>query len=163
MKSTYKLILLACLISVAFLTQCTPSAKVAPFENGEVLQMANDRQFVFVPDMVLPMRGNSRTLTSNYSITIKKDSLISYLPYFGRATNAQINTTGSPLEFVSTHFNYEFSSSINDRHIIIVKPSDVNNIQTLQFTIFGNGSATLNVTNTNSDPISFNGKIRRIK
>lgn len=33
----------------------------------------------------MPMRGRSIPLTSPYSLEIRNDSVISYLPYFGRA------------------------------------------------------------------------------
>ncbi len=33
----------------------------------------------------MPMRGRSIPLTSSYSLTIRNDSVISYLPYYGRA------------------------------------------------------------------------------
>ena len=33
----------------------------------------------------LPARGRSVTLTSPYSVEIRNDSVISYLPYYGRA------------------------------------------------------------------------------
>lgn len=42
-----------------------------------------------------PMRGNSRTLTSSYSLKIKNDSVFSNLPYFGVAYSLTIFPNGS--------------------------------------------------------------------
>ena len=36
---------------------------------------------------MLPMKGRSRSLTSNYSVEVRNDSVFSYLPYFGEAYN----------------------------------------------------------------------------
>ena len=38
-------------------------------------------------DRVMPMKGGSKHLTSDYSLEIRNDSVYSYLPYFGVAYN----------------------------------------------------------------------------
>src|ERR1700760_370132 len=43
------------------------------------------KRYTIVANYVLPQRGGGRQLTSDYELRITPDSVISFLPYFGRA------------------------------------------------------------------------------
>ena len=133
-------------------------AKKTAFKN-----MIDSQHFVFEAQSVTPLRGNFRNLTSSYDVTVKKDILISYLPYFGRAYNAPINETQSVLDFTSTNFSYSVSPHKKNGWDIIIKPKDKTEIQQYFFTVFDNGNASLNVTSTSRDAITFNGYVREKK
>ena|SRR6185312_4770646 len=122
--------------------------------------MVDSQHFVFEAQAVTPLRGNFRNLTSLYEVRVTKDSLISYLPYFGRAYSAPINQTKSSLDFTSTNFSYSVSPYKSNGWYITIKPKDKMQIQQYFFTIFNNGKASLNVTSTSKDEISFNGFIK---
>ncbi len=130
-------------------------AKKMAFKN-----MVDSQHFVFEAQTVTPLRGNFRNLTSLYDVKVTKDSLISYLPYFGHAYSVPINQTKSSLDFISTNFSYSVSPYKNDRWYITIKPKDKAQIQQYFFTVFNNGKATLSVISTSKDQISFNGFIR---
>ena len=125
-----------------------------------IKEMINSQTFTFEAQSVTPLRGTFRNLTSLYDVTITKDTMQSYLPYFGRAFNAPYNQTKSPLEFTSTHFTYTFSQRKKNAWNVTIKPKDNSEIQQYLFTIFDNGRASLNVTSTSRDPILFNGYIK---
>jgi len=129
-------------------------------KKAAVKNMIDSQQFVFEAQSVTPLRGNFRSLTSSYDVTVTKDSLRSYLPYFGRAFNPPYNPSASPLDFTSTKFSYSFSSRKKNVWNIIIKPKDNSEIQQYLFTVFDNGRASLNVTSTSRDPILFNGYVR---
>jgi len=112
---------------------------------------------------VNPLRGRSRTLTSEYDVKINNDSLVSYLPYFGRAYQAPMDPSQGGIQFTSTSFSYEVNANGKNGWDVIIKPKDYQDVQQLSFTIFDNGSATLNVVSTQKDPISFNGNVEPIK
>lgn len=131
-------------------------AKKAAFKN-----MVDSQHFVFVAQSVTPLRGQFRSLTSSYDITISKDTMVSYLPYFGRAYSAPIDPSKAALNFTSTSFSYSVTAHKKNGWNVVVKPKDNTDIQQLLFTIFDNGSASLNVTSTSRDPISFNGYIQK--
>ena len=123
--------------------------------------MIDSQQFVFVAQSVTPLRGRFRNLTSPYDVSISKDTMVSYLPYFGRAYTAPLNPTESGLQFTSTNFSYSVSPHKKKGWDVVIKPKDNTDIQQFLFTIYDNGSAYLNVTSISRDPISFNGYIKK--
>lgn len=143
--------------------QCTSSKKSIAIEPGDALTMINAHEFKFIAERVTPLRGRMRHLTSSYDVTVKKDSLVSYLPYFGRAYQAPINPSEGGIQFTSTQFSYEVSDDKKNSWNVILKPGDQPDVQQFLFTIFENGTATLNVTSTHRDPISFYGNIQKVE
>ena len=122
--------------------------------------MVDSQHFVFQAQTVTPLRGNFRNLTSLYDVRVTKDSLISYLPYFGQAYTAPIDQTKSSLDFTSASFSYSVSPHKKDGWNITIKPKDKSQIQQYIFTVFNNGKASLSIISTSKDQISFNGYIR---
>ena len=45
------------------------------------------RRYKIDVNRMYPMNGNSRNVSYGYSVEVRNDTLISYLPYFGRAYN----------------------------------------------------------------------------
>lgn len=122
--------------------------------------MTESRHFSFIAQTVTPLRGRFRNLTTMYDVKISGDTLVSYLPFFGRAYTATINETESPLNFTSTDFSYTVTPHKKSGWNVVIKPKDNTTVQQYSFTIFSNGTASLNVINTSRDPISFNGYIK---
>jgi hypothetical protein len=118
-----------------------------------------ERSFVFKVQSVSPMRGSMRQLTSEYDLRVTPDSIISWLPYFGRAYSAPINPSEAGIKFTSTNFNYTVATRNKNRWDITIKPKDATDINQLFLTVFANGSASLQVISNNRDPISFSGYI----
>lgn len=158
----FKISLLALLISALFFS-CSNSKKIEKLDNEEIIGMLNSQRFVFVAERMNPLRGSSRILTSSYDVTVKNDTLISYLPYFGQAFQAPSNPSKSPLEFKSYKFSYSVKQNNKDDWQVYINPNDNSGVQQLIFEIFGNGTATLNVQSIQRDPISFYGHIEKIK
>jgi hypothetical protein len=151
------------LIVSCFFFSCSSTHKASTPTAGEIKNMVDSSQFVFVADRMSPMRGGTKTLTSTYTVHLAKDSLSSHLPYAGRATQAPMNMTGGGIEFTSSKFSYDVVSKKEDQWDITIKPEDNNDVQQLFFNIFSNGSANLTVTSTHRDPISFSGYVEKIK
>lgn len=145
------------------LTGCSSAHHAAKPTADDIKDMVDSSQFVFVADRMTPMRGGSKTLTSYYAVTLMKDSINCDLPYVGRATQAPVNMTGGGVELISSKFSYDVVSRKEDQWEITIKPNDNRNVQQLFFSIFSNGSANLNVTSTNRDPISFSGHLEKLK
>ena len=126
-----------------------------------IQNMVDSQRFVFDAQSVSPMRGGYRNLSSIYDVSISKDSLVSYLPFFGRADNIAYNSTTPALDFTSTRFSYIVSPYKKDGWTIVIKPADRTDINQYLFTVFNNGSASLTVDSNSRDAISFNGYIRK--
>jgi len=146
-----------------FLIRCSSSKKAVALNESDVKNIIDSSQFTFVAERMNPMRGASRILTSYYDVEVKKDTLSSYLPFFGRSYQAPLDPSKSPLAFHSYNFTYKSQQKNNDQWQVFINPKDRQEIQQLLFTIFNNGSATLNVVSTNRDAISFYGHIVRNK
>ncbi len=134
------------------------NSKRAFFKN-----LIDSSNFIFKAQSVMPLRGQYRNLTSSYDVKVTKDTLRSYLPYFGRAFSAVYNETKSVLDFKSTNFSYTVSPHKKSGWDIVIVPKDNRDVQKYFFTVYDNGAATLNVTCTSRDAISFNGIVAQRK
>ncbi len=139
----------------------TTAGNKSEAKKSAVKDMVDSQRFVFVAQSVTPLRGGFRNITSDYDVTISKDTMVSYLPYFGRATVAPLDPAESALSFTSTNFSYTVTPRKKNGWDVAVKPYDKTDIQQFLFTIFDNGTASLNVTSIARDNISFSGYIKK--
>ncbi|CAL1519297.1 DUF4251 domain-containing protein [Chitinophaga sp. MM2321] len=130
---------------------------------AEVKALIDSRNYVFVAQSALPMNGRTRQLTSEYNVTVTADSVVSYLPYFGRAYSAPYGSNKSPLDFKTKQFKYTSTPRKKDGWSISVKPTDQQDIQNINITVSSSGYGTLQVTSNNRQPMSFNGYIKEGK
>lgn len=163
-----RLLLLSTIISLCIygLPACTSTkhpVEVVGASEQEVKQAIADERWIFIANQAMPQNGRSRILTTRYTIVCKKDTLISALPYFGRAYTAPIGETASPLDFTSANFTLAKNEDKKGRWNITIKPNDNREVQSYNFTLFTNGSAQLNVQMTNRSAISFSGTVAPIK
>ena len=71
------------------------------------------RRYKIDVNRMYPMNGNSRNVSYGYSVEVRNDTLISYLPYFGRAYNVPYGG-GKGLNFSERIGSYhETRTSIN--------------------------------------------------
>ncbi|MEO6406795.1 MAG: DUF4251 domain-containing protein [Ferruginibacter sp.] len=118
------------------------------------------KQFTFVAETAIPVRGGNRMLSSPYDVQVNGDTLTSYLPYFGRSNSTSIDPSDAGIKFMSTRFSYLVSRPKNNQWDILIKPQDFSSVSQFYLTIFSNGVASLNVNSNNRDPISFQGHIK---
>src|SRR5689334_12089237 len=85
----------------------TSSAQKPAATGPTVKAMIDSQDYVFQAQNVTPMSGRQRFLTSDYTVSVSRDTVDSDLPYFGRAYSAPINTTDGGIKFVSTDFDYK--------------------------------------------------------
>ena len=127
---------------------------------GENARMIESKNFIFMARTALPMKGQLIQLTSEYDLTIAVDTLISSLPYFGRAFSAPIDPRQGGFMFTSTNFSYTVKKkNRKKRWDITIEPKDSDQANRFFLTVFANGSASLQVSSNNRQPISFNGYI----
>ena len=133
-----------------------------PLDNAELKTLIESKDFVFIPRYVNPMNGRRRDLDHGFELAISKDSLISYLPYFGRGYIAPVSPTDVDYDFTSTKFTYAVTPARNGWNISI-KVSDQTYLRDMYFRIYENASASLNVTSMDRSSISYDGYIARRK
>jgi hypothetical protein len=139
--------------------QLVTAQKSTPAKEAVIKNLVNSQQYVFYAQSALPMSGRQRFLTSEYTLYVSKDTVISDLPYFGRAYSAPINLAGGGINFTSTSFDYQLKARKKGGWDITIKPKDTPEVQQLMMTIFENGTTSLRVSSNNRQPISFNGYI----
>jgi type II secretory pathway pseudopilin PulG len=156
-------LLLVSVLSVTTLmaqnTKADRKAEQAAEQVAALKNMIDAQSYVFKARTANPMRGRTMQLTTDYTVKVGKDTVVSDLPYFGRAFTAPVDPTKGGIQFTSTKFDYS-TKEIKKGWEVTIKPTDTGgDIQQLFLTIFNNGSASLQVTSTNRTPISFNGTV----
>jgi len=128
-----------------------------------VSEMINSKSYVFKAEYALPRSGASRNLTPDYDLTVSPDTIISDLPFFGRAYTAPIDPTKGGFKFTSTDFEYTFSERRKGGWQVSIKPNDTRDVQQLTLDISENGYASLRVISNSREPMAFNGYITERK
>ncbi|MCC7401560.1 MAG: DUF4251 domain-containing protein [Chitinophagaceae bacterium] len=128
--------------------------------NTDINHLVHSGKYVFIAQYAIPMSGRTINLTPDNELIVSKDSLISYLPYFGRVYQAPMDPGESGTSFTSVKFNYKITKSKKDGWDIRMATKDQPDNYQLSLHISSAGYATLQVTNTFRQPISFNGYIR---
>jgi len=161
MKSLKFILLLVILASMASL-QCKPIEAARQNPNAETIKkLLESRRYQFIPQTVQPQAGRSIPIT-NYSLTIRNDSLSSYLPYYGVAHTAPMNPGKGPLDFTATNFTYTSEAGRRGNTLISIKLDNPSDAQEFNFIVSSNGYATLNVRFNSRQSISYYGEIRSI-
>jgi len=157
-------LLLASLLlgSLAAHTQDTKKDKDAE-KIAQVKNLVDSQNYVFVAQSASPMSGRLRQLTPDYDLKVSKSSIVSYLPYFGRAYTAPLDPTQGGIQFTTKDFEYTATPRNKGGWDVLIKPKGYRDVQQMSLTISSTGYATLQVTSTNRQPISFNGYIKAPK
>lgn len=151
----------------------------AQTDKATTQRVVQNQDFVFHATSAMPMAnmdvnrvlsrmnpggaGNINLSGSQYDLTIKKDSIVAYLPYYGRAYTATMNPDDSGIKFKSKDFTYTNTKKKKGGWIITIVPKDVKDSQKLTLNVSESGYATLDATNNNRQPISFYGYISEPK
>jgi len=147
------------IVSVVFLTNRTNA------QSGKEAIRAGveSKKFVFHAQTALPTSGRSRQLTADYDLRLFSDSLVSNLPFYGRAYSVPYGSGDGGFNFTSTKFEYTATPGKKKGWDITIKPKDVNDFREFSLSLSDNGYGTLQVFSNNRQPISFTGYITEIK
>lgn len=124
----------------------------------EVREWIANGDFTVSVDRALPMGGRSIPLTTLYSITLKNDSVFSYLPYFGRAYTAPYGG-GNSMDFTKQVTDYDCTYTSKGAAVIQFKAKTNDDHFTFRLQIYPNGSTTIQVTPVNRQSITYYGEI----
>lgn len=148
----------------ALLLLCIPAttwAQSKKEKNAAIIKQSVEAQrYTFVAQTMLPSAGGNRQLTTDFDMQVSKDSIISYLPYFGRGYVAPSDPTKGPLQFTSTDFTYTVKNGKKGSWNIQIVTKDLQDRKQLSLSVFDNGNASVTVVSNNQQPISFNGYIK---
>ena len=122
-------------------------------------QIVESKNYIFKAESVNPARSRVRHLTSDYDLVVTSDTVIAFLPYFGRAYSAPIDPSEAGIKFTAADFEYTVEKKKKRGWEILIRPKDARDVQELYLTIFDNNKASLRVNSVNRESISFNGYI----
>ena len=135
-------------------TEDKKAAKLAAIKN-----MVESQNYIFKAQSASPMGGRVRQLTTDYDLKVTKETIVSDLPYFGRAYSAPMDPSKGGIQFTSKNFDYTLTPGKKDGWSVLIKPKDYSDVQQMTLTISSTGYASLQVISTNRQPISFNGTV----
>ena len=148
MKNLFLILLLAAAIPVCAQTDRTAAIK----------GLVDAKSYDFHATTSMAMDGMVKNLTSDYLVKMMPDSVVGFLPYFGRANAPTMD--GDGITFTSKDFSYDCRPTKKSGWEIMIRPKDAKrSVSQLLFTIQSNGLTTVRVIAPNKDPISFNGEI----
>ena len=155
-----KLFLLAGLLLSGSMIPITAQNKKEKKQQREqaVREAVDAKAYKINVDRVMPMKGGSKHLTSDYSLEIRNDSVYSYLPYFGVAYNVPYGG-GKGLNFSAPLSEYTSTYSKKGNAKITLKVRNEEDNYLYNITIYPNGSSNIQVTPTNRQSISFSGEM----
>lgn len=129
------------------------------FAQNDISKAVETRQYVFIAERANPSIGGNRILSPGYDLTINKDTVISYLPFFGRAYSAPIDPSEAGIKFKTSSFDYKITNRKKGGWDVTIRPTDVRAASALSLTIFANGYATLQVRGNNRSVMTFQGRV----
>ncbi len=151
---------------------------VAQTDKETTEKIVKTQNFVFNAITAIPMADNALNQVLNsypnsrnnllnlsgsqYDVRVTKDSVVAYLPYYGRAFAPAIDPNDAGTKFKSKDFKYNAEKK-KKNWIITIEPNDVKERQKLVFNITEKGYASLTVQNINRQPMSFNGNLSEPK
>lgn len=174
MRTLKNLILFALLFSATQL--------YAQTDKATTIKILEAQNYVFVASSASPLNasdinnvmskmagftGGAGTINltgSNYDLTVTKDSVVAYLPYYGRSYTPKIGGIDEGgIKFKSKSFSYKAAMRKKGGWQISIVPKDVKDNYSLSLYVTTAGYATLTVTNNTQQPITFNGYLSEPK
>jgi hypothetical protein len=162
----------------AFIFALTAVQVYGQTDKATTTKIVEDRNFSFIATRAVPMQSNALNQVLNsmpngqnsiinlsgsqYDVRITKDSVVAYLPYFGRSYTPSLDPKEAGTRFKSKDFKYS-SVKRKKNWTITIDPKDTKDRQQLILNVSESGYASLSVNNPNRQPISFNGYISENK
>ena len=117
------------------------------------------REYKIIINRMLPMQGGSKNVSYGYSVEVRNDSLLSNLPYFGRAYEVPYGG-GKGLSFDAPIGNYHETKANNGSRQIVIDLKNEEDNYTYRITVFDNGSSSIQVQSRKRDNISYTGEMK---
>lgn len=152
---------LALVVMAAAFVACGATQTAAEKEKlaDDIRNAVETQRFVFKASYAYPTGYKSIYLSPFYDVKISPDTADVYLPFYGRAYTAPMNTSEGGYRFTSTDFDYKAETQSKGNHRVVITFHDTDRSVIFQLDIWKNGKATLNVNDVNRQAISFSGNV----
>lgn len=156
-KKQILMLLLALLVGLPTLSAQTKKEKKEQKKEA-VKKLIVSENYKIDVRTALPMRGRSIPLSSPYSLEIRNDSVISYLPYFGRAYSIPYGG-GDGLNFRAPLKEYSMEMDKKGNAVIKFTARNPEDRYEYRAKVYSDGTASIDVNMTNRQSISFQGDL----
>lgn len=160
MKRVIYLSLIIAFASILLSGCATSEEKAAQMAelSANVTNALDNREYKIAIDRMYPMRGSSRQVSFGYSVEVRNDTLISYLPYFGRAYNVPYGG-GKGLNFTAPIGSYQEYKKRNGQRYIEIGVANDEDTYFYTIEVFDNGSSSVDVRARQRERISYSGNL----
>lgn len=145
----------------AILSGCASAeerAARAAEQAAKVTKALEARDYKIAVNRMYPMKGSSKSVSYGYSVEVRNDSLISYLPYFGGAYNVPYGG-GKGLNFSERIGSYRESQKNSGERQIEINVTNEEDTYIYLIKVFSNGNSSIDVTSRQRDHISYSGEL----
>ena len=97
-------------------------------------------------------------MSPDFSLEVRGDTLVSYLPYFGRAYSLPYGG-GKGLNFTAPISEYRTTKERNGATLITMKAINEEDVYLFRLEIFSNGSTTIDLRPRERESISYSGQM----
>ena len=105
------------------------------------------------------MRYGSRTVTPDFFLELKGDTVISHLPYFGQLYQAPMMSPSQGLNFETIAKSIRVAKTKKDVSRIEIEMKTDEDTYSYVIELYDSGKAYIHVRSQHRDPISFDGDI----
>jgi len=144
-----------CLL-LAACTTLTPAQREA--QRTTLKQMLSSRHYTIDVNMMYPQRGAGMNVASNWSLEVKGDTLVSYLPYMGESHSVPYGG-GKGMNFTAPISTYKSSLGKKGETVVEMVVNNEEDILNIRVEIQDGGDAFIDVTSKNRDRIGYGGQV----
>ena len=147
-------------LSVIILTiACGTLSPAEQAEQARKIRTALDeRRYKIDVRMMYPRRGPSKSVASNWSLEVRGDTLVSYLPYIGRAYNIPYGG-GKGMNFTALIGSYTEEKGRKGERLITMSVDNEEDQFVYRVEVFSDGQATIDVQPRERESISYSGEL----
>jgi hypothetical protein len=129
-----------------------------PAASQPLRALVDSQDYVFQVQSYQPPGDIRRYLTtSNYTVQVAGDKIISDLPYLGREYFSSVDPTHLGWQFTSEKFEYTLSPGKKDGWTVLIKPKDNQDIRGLRLNISSTGYAKLEILSNSRELVTLDG------
>jgi hypothetical protein len=161
MRKLFILLVLTLVLFSCGTSKYTPEEKAAreAKRTQKVIEAINNQKFIIDMDYVYPKRFRSRHLDFNYSLEVRGDSVISYLPYYGTAYSVPYGG-GKALNFSAPMSSYRAYQVKNNRMRVELSAKSEEDTYYFILDVYDNGNTNVDVSSQHRESIGFSGTMQ---
>ena len=124
-------------------------------------KLLDSKNYMFVTKNANPSRGRTVSITG-YTVKITGDTIVSFLPYYGRTYIANLDNQKSPYDFTQVAESYNLTKVKKGYKVELNLKKEMESI-TYSFDISETGFASLTAISSSRQPINYTGDIVEIR